>query len=100
MERVDQQARAADREGAALTRVGATGVDLGFTYRAHGSGTVDILHRGRVATTLRGAKARAFLDEVAAADHGGGQRLMARVTGNYKRGNERAARRHVRNAGG
>ena len=42
-----------------------------------------ITHRGRRATTLCGAAARAFLVEVETADP---QLLMARVTGNYKHG--------------
>lgn len=54
-------------------------------------------HRGKVATVLRNRKADEFLDAVA--DDAGGQdaqELMARLTGNYKRGNERAARQHPR----
>lgn len=70
--------------------------DLGFTFRARKRGEVDVLHRGRLAATLRGAKARAFLDEAAAAAARDAQQLMARVTGNYKRGNERTAIRHSR----
>ena len=31
--------------------------DLGFTYKARKNGEVEILHRGRRATTLRGAAA-------------------------------------------
>lgn len=47
---------------------------------------VVIRHHGRVATTLRGAAAARFLADVERSDP---QQLMARVTGNYKRGNER-----------
>jgi hypothetical protein len=67
----------------------------GFDFEEQGD-RVLIYHHGRLATTLRGARARAFLEDVAAGD---AQLLMARVTGNYKRGNERAARRHPRNQG-
>jgi hypothetical protein len=66
----------------------------GFDYVAHPDGTVRITHAGHPATTLRGARARQFLDEVAATDP---QLVMARWTGNYKRGNERTARSHPRN---
>ncbi len=45
---------------------------------------------------LRGARASEFLDEVETGDP---QLLMARLTGNYKRGNEHTARRHPRNSG-
>lgn len=71
--------------------------DLGFAYRARKSGEVEILHHGRLASTLRGADARDFLTEAEASDFAGGQQLMARLTGNYKRGNERTASRHPRN---
>ncbi|MBN9157598.1 MULTISPECIES: hypothetical protein [unclassified Microbacterium] len=67
----------------------------GFTYAVRGEDVV-ITHRGAVATTLRGRRAAEFLDQVQTQDP---QLLMARVTGNYRRGNERAARRHPRNSG-
>lgn len=50
---------------------------------------VEIRHHGRLAATLRKAAARKFLADVERRDP---QQLMARVTGNYKRGNERAGR--------
>jgi hypothetical protein len=53
-----------------------------------------VLHHGRRATVLRGRRARDFLDDVESADP---QELMARITGNYRRGNERQAREHLRN---
>lgn len=71
------------------------GVPEGFAFTTRGD-EVRITHRGRHATTLRGTAAEEFLDEVARVDE---QRLMARVTGNYRRGNERVARSHPRNAG-
>lgn len=55
-----------------------------------------IVHRGRVAATLRGRRAEEFVAEVGGGDE---QELMARTTGNYKRGNERFAREHPRNRG-
>ena len=57
----------------------------GFTYEIRG-GDVVISHHGRRATILRGQKAQQFLAD---ADSGDPQLLMARLTGNYKRGNER-----------
>jgi hypothetical protein len=71
--------------------------DLGFTWRQRKNGDVELLHRGRLATTLRGADAADFLGEVQAASDEDAQQLMARVTGNYKRGNERLATQHPRN---
>ena len=66
----------------------------GFHYEERVNGTVYISHRGRQATTLRGSRAQEFLAEVAEGDP---QEVMARWTGNYKRGNERTARNHPRN---
>ncbi|PWD51087.1 hypothetical protein C8046_10950 [Serinibacter arcticus] len=68
----------------------------GFTYEVVGE-TVVISHHGRRATVLRGARASEFLDEVD--DDADLQGLMARLTGNYRRGNEREARQHPRNRG-
>lgn len=65
----------------------------GFTWTQRGDGSVVITHHGRVAAVLRGARAAKFLAE-ADADP---QLAMARWTGNYKHGNERAARKHPRN---
>ncbi len=66
----------------------------GFEYQVIGSDVV-IRHHGRRATTLRAAAAERFLADVEMYE---AQSLMARVTGNYKRGNERAARNHPRNS--
>ncbi|MBK6897795.1 MAG: hypothetical protein IPH09_00490 [bacterium] len=71
--------------------------DLGFTFRARKNGEVEILHHGRRATTLRGTVARDFLATAAAAGEAELQQAMARLTGNYKRGNERTAAAHPRN---
>ena len=67
----------------------------GFEYLLVGEDVV-ISHNGRRATTLRGAAARRFLTDVELGDP---QELMARLTGNYKRGNERMAKDHPRNRG-
>ncbi|CAM5591480.1 hypothetical protein SGLAM104S_01327 [Streptomyces glaucescens] len=65
----------------------------GFTFETHRDGTVHVTHHGRPATALRGRHAEAFLTEVTAGD---AQRVMARWTGNHRRGNERRARDHPR----
>jgi len=66
----------------------------GFAWSRRKNGDIVITHHGREATILRGRKADAFSIDV---EHGDGQELMARVTGNYKRGNERRASGHRRN---
>ncbi len=74
----------------------AEGPDLGFTYRVRKSGEIEIRHRGRIAAILRGRAAAGFLAE-AESGFTAAQQAMARLTGNYKHGNEHAARRHPRN---
>lgn len=73
------------------------GSDLGFTSRTRKNGDVEILHLGRVAATLRASDAVDFLSEIKTGDESDAQQLMARITGNYKRGNERLAGQHPRN---
>jgi len=60
----------------------------GFERAPRENGDVVIPHYGRVATTLRGHRADEFVAELADDDD---HELMARLTGNYKRGNERDA---------
>jgi hypothetical protein len=80
--------------GACGPTVPAVAPPAGFRFVARDDGTVIITHNGRDASTLRGRRAVAFLAEVAGGDP---QLVMARWTGNYKRGNERVAAEHPRN---
>ena len=72
------------------------GAAAGFSYDRRADGSVTIWHDGRRAAVLRGARAEQFLAEL---EDGGEQVVMARWTGNYRRGNERVARNHPRNRG-
>ncbi len=65
----------------------------GFEFSLHAEDVV-ITHRGKRAVTLRGDAAVRFLHDV---EQGDPQQVMARVTGDYRRGNERVARDHPRN---
>jgi hypothetical protein len=65
--------------------------DRPFAYRTRGDGSVVVTYGGRAVTTLRGTAATRFLARVGGADDDAAQHLMARVTGNFKRGNERRA---------
>jgi len=60
-----------------------------FSYRETKDGRVMIEWEGRRARVLTGAQAARFLAAVANADRERQQLEMARVTGNFKRGNER-----------
>lgn len=59
----------------------------GFSVDARANGDLVVRHHRRVAVTLKGKVAQKFLTAVAAG--GDEQQLLARLTGNYKRGNER-----------
>ncbi len=61
----------------------------GFTYETRKSGEVVIRHHGTTAVTLRGDRAKTFLERADGSSEESQQDLMARATGNYKRGNER-----------
>jgi hypothetical protein len=66
-----------------------------FAYRLVKDGRVRISHRDRHVMTLAGERAAAFRAAVQE-DGADEQLLMARVTGNFKRGNERVARERSR----
>jgi hypothetical protein len=68
----------------------------GFRHTVRTNGDVLIDHHGRPAATLRGTAAAAFLADVESGDP---HEIMARVTGDYRRGKERVATRHPRNRG-
>ena len=63
-----------------------------FVYRVTSSGEVRIDRDGRPIVTVRGAAARKLTAQLGI-DDARDQQLLARATGNYKRGNERGASR-------
>ncbi len=73
--------------------------DLGFRFQQRKSGETVITRASHVVTTLRGQAATEFAAEMSGATLADQQQVMARITGNYKRGNERNAVNHPRNAG-
>jgi hypothetical protein len=92
--RDDQMSTRAMADG--IDQTGRVGQPESFEWSRRKNGDVVITHHGRIATTLRGRSADDF---VAGAGDGQAQELMARLTGNYKRGNERNAKKHPRNRG-
>jgi len=64
-----------------------------FSYRTSKDGTVFIAWLGRQVVVLKGAAADKFLARIAlAGDEEEAQLVMAKATGNFKRGNERSTR--------
>ncbi|MEO5617270.1 MAG: hypothetical protein ABIS67_05835 [Candidatus Eisenbacteria bacterium] len=61
--------------------------DLGFSFRTTKQGEIRIERGGRVVTVLRGEAARRLLARLSAAEPAAVQQALARVTGNYRRGN-------------
>lgn len=60
-----------------------------FTYRATKDGKVMISWRGKQVTILKGKQAQEFLAKIAGLEHKQAQLVMAKLTGNFKHGNER-----------
>jgi hypothetical protein len=63
-----------------------------FSYATRADGSIVISYRAAPVTLLRGRSAQRFATRMAGADETGAQQLMARATGNFKRGNERRGR--------
>ncbi len=62
--------------------------DLGFTFSSNKKEELEIKHNGKVATKLRKGRGVRFAMQLEESDFSEQQQLMARLTGNYKRGNE------------
>jgi hypothetical protein len=71
--------------------------DLGFVFHASKNGELEIRHHGKFATRFSGAKAIRYTEQLAQLPFAEQQQLMARLTGNYKRGNEKSAKNHSMN---
>jgi hypothetical protein len=65
-----------------------------FSYRAVKNGTVFIEWNGKTVTTLSGKAAERFLSRIAGLEGRDAQLVMAKITGNFKRGNEKTAGPH------
>ncbi len=60
-----------------------------FSWRATRAGEVMVERGGRVVMTIGGVSASRLLSRLEDADDAQRQLLLAKATGNYKRGNER-----------
>ena len=60
-----------------------------FTYLENKDGKVFIYWHGKQVKILKVQEAQTFLNKIAALNHQAGQLVMAKLTGNFKRGNER-----------
>jgi hypothetical protein len=69
----------------------------GFAYTVRKIGDVVVTHHGAEAAVLRGRTPARFVADVEGGDP---QQVMARVTGQYRHGNEWQAGQHERNRSG
>lgn len=60
-----------------------------FSYRLNQEGKVLLFWHGRQVKILKGKEAQKFLRRIEGLAHKEAQLVMAKVTGNFKRGNER-----------
>lgn len=67
--------------------------DEPFTFLSRADGTILIRYRGAPVTILRGKAAERFESRISGAKPPAAQQLMARATGNFKRGSERDGKR-------
>ena len=63
-----------------------------FKYREMKNGMVQISFKGKVVTTLKGMEAAKFLSKALSSDEESNQILMAKATGHFNHGNEKAAK--------
>jgi hypothetical protein len=61
-----------------------------FSYRATKDGKVFLFWRQKQIKILKGLTAQEFLEDIGEADAKETQLIMARITGNFKHGNERS----------
>lgn len=61
----------------------------GFSFELRNDELIEIFHHEKLVTTLRGREAVRFRLKAASLSEDALQHRMARLTGNYKRGNER-----------
>ena len=64
-----------------------------FSYRITKDRKVFISYHGKQVSTLSGGRAEAFISEIKDAEGKEAQLIMAKVTGNFKRGNEKISKR-------
>ncbi len=64
-----------------------------FAFRRYKNGNVSISWKNKEVMILKGDNAEKFLADIAGADEYENQLAMAKITGNFKRGNEREGKK-------
>lgn len=63
-----------------------------FSFRQYKNGNISIYYNEKEVTILKGKSAQKFSSQIENANEFDGQMIMAKITGNFKRGNEREAK--------
>ncbi len=66
--------------------------DLPFSFSQYKNGGVSVFYKDREVTILNGKNAEKFLSRIENADEMESQMIMAKITGNFKHGNERVGK--------
>ena len=69
-----------------------------FAYTVRKDGSVAVTHGGRTVSVIAGKDAARLIAKLSNASAQDVQLALAKITGNFKRGNERAAGSHSRNS--
>jgi hypothetical protein len=77
--------------------IGARLDEQPFAYQVRKDGSIAVSHGGRVVSVIAGREAERLLVKLSSASAQDVQLALAKITGNFKRGNERAAGGHTRN---
>ncbi len=70
--------------------------DCPFSFRTYKNGNISVFYYEREVTILKGKNAEHFLSKIENADDSQAQMIMAKITGNFKRGNERQAKNSLK----
>jgi len=73
-----------------MPKIDKVHANYGFSYQVTKDHKVFISYEGKQVTTLTGKKANTFIANIQGATPEEVQLLMAKATGNFKRGNERS----------
>jgi hypothetical protein len=68
-----------------------------FSFREYKNGNISIFWNGKEVTILKGKNAQKFSLQIENATEIEAQLIMAKITGNFKRGNERQAKYSTKN---
>lgn len=77
--------------------IGARLEESPFAWQRRKDGSVAVSHGGRVVSVIAGREAERLAAKLATASEQDVQLALAKITGNFKRGNERTAGSHARN---